>query len=317
MINQLKEHLKLEFLNENEFKYQDSFEENKEFIIIRERILDELQCIHHKNNAAIYFKWLQKLSFLHYEYAIFSHQRGLTNKTLKHFQIAISYGYHTLKTGSQYCGCFETINPFFIQNKAVFHMSNLLLTNNVSAFQIIGDKLIESLNGTNCIIKRGYKDSSISWLILKLYSKFSNKEIQINSLLEPNLDITHQKVIAQFDTTNTQDVKELVYSLCDKHIKIAKENYIVHYEEQYGAQPNFEGLTYKELFLVSLYLLPYEVLVWLKLRELHGLQNPKQLQHPLLETDISLLYKNLGTINLENNLPYKDELFDIIKSYYK
>jgi hypothetical protein len=264
-------------------------------------------------------KWLVDMSNYHYEYAIFKLENNLRDETLEHLSKSCQYGYYAIDYGSRSCGCFEEKNPFIVQNKAVFIMSNLLLTSNMDEFEIVANHLIDSLNGESCIIKKGYKKSSISWMILEMVSLYLDKPIKLHKLLQPKLEFPYDEVLKKFDTQDINEIEKLINLLCDAHIDVAQENYEIHYEEQYGEEPDFQGLKYKELFLVGLYQLPFEVLVWLKLRELKGLQNPnfknipKETLHPLLQTKLSQLYFSLKKVELNNELIYANKLIEKLK----
>jgi len=309
----LEDYITNEFKNNKDF-YKDFFDED-----LVKGVEDFDKYLKRVDIDSIDIKWLVDMSNYHYEYAIFKLSQDKNNETLEHLSKSCQYGFLAIDYGSRSCGCFEDKNPFIVQNKAVFIMSNLLLTNNMDEFLIVANHLIDSLNGESCIIKKGYKQSSISWMILEMVSLYLDKPITLHKLLAPELQSSFKEIIENFDTDDLIEVEKLIYLLCDIHIDIAQQNYEIHYEEQYGEEPDFQGLKYKELFLVALYQLPFEVLVWLKLRELKGLQNPdfkntpKEFIHPLLQTKLSQLYMNLEKVELNNELTYAKKLIEKLK----
>ncbi len=313
-IGKFQSQLEEEFQKDKEF-YKDFFDED-----LVKGVEDFDNYLERVDIDSIDIKWLVNMSNYHYEYAIFKLENNLRDETLEHLSKSCQYGYYALLYGSKSCGCFKDKNPFIIQNKAIFILSNLLLTSNIDKFTEIANHLIiDSLNGKSCIIKKGYKESNISWFILELCSKFLNKPIELHKLLKPELKSPFKEVIEKFDTKDINEIEKLIYLLCDIHIDIAQQNYEIHYEEQYGEEPDFQGLKYKELFLVGLYQLPFEVLIWLKLRELKGLKNPdfnsisKEFIHPLLQTKISQFYMNLKKVELNDELPYINKLITKLK----
>ena len=315
IISPLKEQL------ENEFNYylNDFYTEtfNEEHVYGYENLEEFENYLKTVDIDNLDIKWLANASILHFDYAIFKNEQDKKEEALEHLSKSLQYGYLSLDYGSKACSCFKDKSPFIIQNKAVFIMSNLLLTNNIKEFEITANHLIDSLNGKSCIIKKGYKDSSISWMILKLYSLFFDKEINLHEVLQPKLQSPFKEVIKNYNTTDVNEVEKLIYFLCDTHISIAKENYEIHYEEQFGEERDYNGSKYKELFIVGLYQLPFEVFVWLKLRELKGLENPDLNNlHPLLNTNISQLYLSLEKVDLDKNLIYANKLIEKLKSDY-
>ncbi|XOB63279.1 hypothetical protein ACMC56_05590 [Campylobacterota bacterium DY0563] len=314
-ITKFQSQLEKEFQEDKDF-YKDFFDED-----LVKGVEDFDKYLKRVDIDSIDIKWLVDMSNYHYEYSIFKNEQNKKDEALEHLSKSCQYGYLALHYGSNSCGCFKDKNPFIIQNKAVFMMSNLLLTSNMDEFEIVANHLIDSLNGKSCIIKKGYKQSNISWMILEMVSLYLDKPITLHKLLQPKLEFPFKDVIEKFKSEDINEVEKLIYLLCDIHIDIAQQNYEIHYEEQYGEEPDFQGLKYKELFLVGLYQLPFEVLVWLKLRELKGLKNPdfnsisKEFIHPLLQTNISKFYLSLKDKKLElnNDLIYANKLIEKLK----
>ncbi|SFV64423.1 hypothetical protein MNB_SM-4-1162 [hydrothermal vent metagenome] len=289
-IEKLKEQLDLEFKEHSNDYYTNNFEDNEEYQL---QIKDYDDYINSVDIDQIDIKWLVDLSNLHQEYSIFKNEKGQKKEALKHLSISTQYGYLALEYGSKACGCFKDKNPFIIQNKAVFLMSNILLTSNIEEFETVANHLIDSLNGKSCIIKKGYKQSSISWMILQMTSMYLNKPIKLHKSLQAKLELPLKDIVQHFETDDIIQVERLIYLMCDMHIYISNQSYEVHYEKQYAEDGDILGLKYKELFIVGLYQLPFEVLVWLKLRELKGLKNPKEFTHPLMSTNIVKMYLDI------------------------
>ncbi|MDD3597418.1 hypothetical protein [Sulfuricurvum sp.] len=308
----------VEFQDEKIFKYAVPFEDNRYYDIAINRFQEALKDPNDTHIDSIYFLWLLDLSIIHFEYSIYA-KLILNDEKLatKHLSLATEYGYLCLEYGSQSCGCFKDKNPFIIVNKATFILSSLLLTGNVKAFEGIGNHLIDSLNGQSCIIKKGYQKSTISWFILKLYSVYFNKEITLHTLLQPKDTFPYDEVLKHWDTDNVNDVTKFIELLCDAHIAQAQLDYAIHYKEQYSDNDDERdpfGMTYKELFLVSLYQLPFEILTWLRLRELKGLSNPTTFSHPLMNTPLAKMFLELKTpLPKPTDLPYAKELLAKLK----
>jgi hypothetical protein len=82
--------------------------------------------------------------------------------------------------------------------------------------------------------------------------------------------------------------------MCDMHIELSKEDGF------------FSNLIVK--------LFPYEILVWLKLREKAGLKNPKTFTHPLMKTPIAKMFLDLKEpLPKPTELPYAKELLEKIQ----
>ena len=180
-------------------------------------------------------------------------------------------------------------------------------------FNLVGKHLIDSLNGKSCIIKKGYKESTISWFILKLYSQYSKEEITLHKLLLPKVEFPYDEILENYDTKDLNEVNKYIEFLCDVHLSQAKFDYDV-YEEEIEDGDIFH-LKYKELFIVSLYFLPFEALYYLKLREELELENPKEFRHELMNTELSKMYLNIKE-PLANHIPSKGYVHDAIDSKF-
>jgi len=296
-----------EYIEWGKYKYENSFINNRDYIIQTDRIKE--QGLGGSSIDSVYFSWLLDLSILHFEYSTYAKVK-LNNEVLakEHLALSNEYGYNCLHYGNKSCGCFESKNPFIILNKATFMMSNLLLTNEIEKFNTVGQDLIASLNGEGCIIKKGYAKATISWLILKLYGNYSNTEITLHELLQPKDTYPYDEVLEIWDTDNINEVTKFIEILCDAHLSQAELDYTIHQEEA------FNSLKYRELFIVGLYSLPFEVLTWLKLRELKGLENPKEFTHPLMSTNLTKMYLDIqAPLKTPNEVPYVNELLAKLK----
>jgi len=305
--NKFQNILEEEFISEKKYKYQEEFIKNRDFEIDTERIQEELDSDDDTIDA-VYFQWILRLAIFHFEYAIYLKTKNENDLLAeKHLSLFNQYGFTCLKYASESFDCFKGKKPFIIQNKATFILSNLLLLSDIKQFNKIGDYLIDSLNGKASIIKKGYKNSTISWFILKIYSLYSNKEITTNKLLLPKEEFPYKEILENWNTEDVTEINKYIEFLCASHTAQAKLDYEVHLEEI--EENDYFGLKYKELFLVSLYQLPFEVLFLLKLRELKGLKNPKEFTHPLMNTDITKIFLEIKEpLPKPKELPYAKEL---------
>jgi hypothetical protein len=297
----------IEYEFKDTFKYADKLADVRSYQISYDGFKKMVQ---EKNNAINEWElpWLFEIGMYHYEYSFYA-KLHLGNETLwkEHLTLAVNYASVALTTTAQSCGCYEERNPFIIMNKATFMMSMVLLTSSEKEFDTIGNYLIDSLNGDGCIIKRGYGKATVSWFVLKLYSLYANKEITLNPLLQPKDTYGYSKILDNWDTTDIKEITLYIELLCEVHIVQAQKDDDIYLK----IKDDPEDLTYRELFLVSSYFLPYEVLTWLKLREKAGLKNPKTFSHPLMNTAIAKMFLSLKEpLPKPTELPYAKELLE-------
>ena len=314
VLENINKQINKEFTYNSGYKYSANLHNNDYYKLLISRVAEDKTKDY--GIDSVYFLWLEDLSILHFEYAIYANIK-LKDDTLakEHILKSSQYGYMCLEYGSQSCGCFEGKNPFIVQNKATFMMSNLLLVNNIAHFTSVANHLINSLNSKSCIIKKGYKDSTISWFILKLYSISSKEDITLHKLLQPKDTKPYKEVLDNWDTKDINEVSKYIELLCDAHIIQAKFNYEI-YQEEINDGDVF-GLKYKELFCIGTYALPFEVLFLLQIRKLNNLENPNEFNHPLMNTGITKLYLNLENKPMQYELKEANELIKKLKDNCK
>jgi len=149
----------------------------------------------------------------------------------------------------------------------------------------LSQMLIDSLNAENCIIGRGQKDAPNAWFTMKLLSKVLEQPLDKRKPFYPPQDTfeAYQNIIDNWDTKDLTELNKMVYFLAELHI--ISDEYELH---------EYDYLMEIELSL----LFPYEIAIWLKLREYKGLINPKIFTHPLMKTPIMRTF-----LNIKNTLP--------------
>ena len=245
----------------------------------------------------------------YFEYSIFSHIK-LEDKKERDFHLAraVYYSDIALLQGSNACKCLER-TPYIISNKATFIMSLQLLVHRYDAFKNMADHLIDSLNGDNCIIKKGYRNATISWFLLKLCSLYSGKEITLHKSLQPNDRYGYDKILNTWNSEDTTIVLKNIDILCDLHLVQAELDLA-----DADLDDDIHNVKYRELFLPALYIFPFEVITWLKLRELKGLKSPTEFSHPLMNTPIAKMFLDLKEpLPKPKDLPYARELLVKLK----
>ena len=305
IIDNIKEALKKEFKGEQGFKYSVPFE-NAEFYRICLGHMESHLASGHVADA-VYFRWFQDLAFLHFEYSVYMlYSSNEKVKSLEHLSAFSSYGELIIRDGSQSCNCLEGMAPYIVSNKAVLIVATFLLFDQKENFSMGSQYLIDSLNGKNCIIKKGYNKATISWFVLKLFSLYTQEEITLHPLLQPKLEQAYVDALEHWDTTDMYQLQLMVETLCELHL--AQATLDLADAEEYGVD-DIHNLRYRELFMPALYAFPYEILTWLKLRELKGIKNPKSFTHPLMKTPIVKMFLDIKEpLPKPTELPYAKEL---------
>jgi hypothetical protein len=144
---------------------------------------------------------------------------------------------------------------------------------------------IDSLNAKGCIVGRGQPDALIAWYVIKLLSMIFEQPIDKRKPFTPSVKKfkSYQLLLDNWDIEDMIKMERQVYLLCELHIladEYIDDNLQYHMDEEVAT------------------IFPYEVIIWLKLREYKGLKNPKNFSHPLMQTK---LMKKL--LRMDTNLP--------------
>jgi len=300
--------LKKEIAYEKEYKYQVPYDQSEYYKTITGVIADALAKNDSLNPSS--FDWFKDFFEFHFEYSMFAcTELGRNETALEHLGKAVCYGSIALLQAPKTCGCVPGNNPFLVSNKAVFMASLLLLTQEDNAFETAVAYLIESLNGNNCIIKRGYNKATISWFLLRIFGLFSHREINLHPLLQPKLPREHEEVLAQWDTGDETQIQKFIDVLCEIHLAQAALDLA-----DADLDDDIYNAKYRELYLPAMYAFPFEILVWFKLRERKGLQNPNAFSHPLMNTPIAKFFLALeAPLPKPTALPHAKDLLEKIK----
>jgi len=303
------EDLKDEIRYEKEYKYLVPFEKSSYYENLSTIISSSLE---DTTLLSGYFNFFKELFSFHCEYSAFVYTELDNNEeALNHLTQAIGYGSILLQEAPKTCGCFKGNNPFIVSNKATFITSLFLLVGENELFKVSVKTLIDSLNGKNCIIKKGYNKATISWFVIKLSSLCSKEEITLHNLLHPILDNKYEDVLKKWDSTDIKEISIMIDTLCEMHLSQATKD-LADADEH--AEDDIMNLRYRELFLPAMYAFPYEILTWLKLREKAGLKNPKTFSHPLMNTPIAKMFLDIKEpLPKPTELPYAKELLEKLK----
>lgn len=230
----------------------------------------------------------------------------------EYFSNASAYGYLLLYLSKINFHCKKTVSyEYFLIDEANDYMGRCLLCGWGDEYSKIGEWLIESINygshkdedGANVhqIIGVGQSDILVGWFLLDLYCLVYNKKYNEDNAYYPESLLIYQDVLDQWDTTDLTEVDKLVYKMADYHLEQTQE-----------AKNDDEYFSFDDS---NLWLFPYEILTWLKLRENKGLENPKKYSHPLMNTPVAEFFLSLKTpLEKPKDLPYAKELLEKFKT---
>jgi len=234
------------------------------------------------------------------------------DKSVDYFIKSSAYSYLLVYLAKINFHCKNTVSQeYFLIDQANDYMGRCLLCGWEEEYEKIGNWQIESINygyqkdqdGDTIyqIISIGVSDILVGWFLLDLYCLAYNKSYNKENADYPVDLLIYQNVLEKWNTTDTTEVDKQVYVMADFHLEQTQE------EKNDGEYFSFSDS--------DLWLFPYEILTWLKLREIHGFKNPKKYSHPLMNTPIVKMFLELKEpLAKPQNLPYAKELLEKFKT---
>ena len=209
------------------------------------------------------------------------------------------YAYLCIVYGNKSCGCLE-INPFLNMFRAGLLLSMQIMAKSWDDVEESAQALLDSVNGSSCIIRRGYKQATTAWFVMQLYYFSSDKEVNKKRASYPDDFYPYDKVLENWDTNNLGEVDKFTYLLCDMHLQ--------------NLSKSKEDRNIDNMELIFIFALPYEVISWINIRELKGLKNPKTFSHPLMNTPLAKMFLDIKEpLKKPKELPFSDELIAKLK----
>jgi hypothetical protein len=194
-----------------------------------------------------------------------------------------SYGYHILTTYLMVsCEKVFTSQKSFGQENMAFGLSLHFLFSGTLEKSLLSF-LLKKLEPSSVI-------QSPFMFILKLMEAETVSDLEFSSTLEYPYNTLQEVEKSEIDT----EIDYLVSLLCETHIELSKE-------DEFFSNP-----------MVKIF--PYEILLWLKLREKSGLKNPKRYSHPMMNTPLTKMFMDISEpLHKPKKLPLAKMLLEKLK----
>lgn len=223
------------------------------------------------------FNWtnLYKLSENHLSISQIMSLAGDEQET-SHLAYAALYGYWWLKLGPQITAVYHS------PEKSSSDIWLLHACQQIALLLITGhaDKAAEVLRITAPELQTPYLNGGLDWwvhpwFLLTLFCRWQGIALDTTDCdTPPDLQV-YDKVLAHWNTTDVVKVQQLLNSMADYHVATSKEDM--------GEDDTHE-------FADSIFwFFPYEILAWLRIREIMGLPNPDTFEHILLQQPQALM----------------------------
>lgn len=302
MVNHLIEVLKKEYEEDEDFKFSKKFKDSG---FVKEEIEFFLD-LYEEHMATQNIEVLLNLAWFSLDRSVYSILNDYDENDIKlELSRAKDYAFKTIYYGAKSCKCFSGgVNIDMNRISLLFAIN--ILCNKWENTKEMGRLLIDSLNAENCIIGRGLPTATRSWFLLDLFSFVSKIEIDKKRAIAPKNDKYEPfyDVLQDWDTDDENLIDKHITILCEYHLIYAASE--IDYANREERMRNFE--------IPCFQIFPYEILAWLKLREQHGLKNPTEFSHDLMNTKIVKVFLELGSpLDEVEDLPFKKEVIANLK----
>lgn len=113
------------------------------------------------------------------------------------------------------------------------------------------------------------------WFLIQLFSRWQRIEPDLSTCDMPKDMNIYTNVLASWDTQDLGIMGNLVNQMADFHLSNAT------FDMSNNETHDFDDDTF--------WFFPYEILAWLRIRELMGLPNPAAYEHPLMQQPLGLM----------------------------
>jgi len=303
-LEQVIEYTKEYFIKYKDYKFTIPYRKS-DFILSYKRHISEISNIEANQG---FFSVFEEMAFYHIEYMTYLlfKKNPVVEEAHEHIQYSNAYSFIMLNTMEQANKCFSPAPSIWMKNGGFF-FSLTILTSTWEDVEKIGNILIGSINGDNSVIGYGHPEHTKGWFILDLYSKVFNKEYSDQRVYLPDDYGVYAKVLKEWDSSDLKNLELLVYKMCEYHLT----KNITTLKKHIELEDDGEAVEYVD---VNTFIIPYEILTWLKLREKAGLKNPKTFTHPLMNTPIAKMFLDIKeSLPKPTELPYTKKLLEKLK----
>jgi hypothetical protein len=224
---------------------------------------------------------------------------SLEQDGLEDFFSLAQNSYFTLKLASASAQQFPGNPPNIGFHFPMFYLANIINSKWSKLAEEILDFLVEGL--PTKFLKGGDSHKITAWYVLHISCKAFNKHLETGRFNYPKSMGVYEGVINDWDTEDLTKVDKMIDALCDYHLEQA----------DFGTDKNNILIQFNS---ASEFVYAYEVLVWLSLREMKGLKNPKTYRHPLMQLPINKLPESTQDFKTTK---FYDEIWAIIKNEFK
>ena len=157
----------------------------------------------------------------------------------------------------------------------------------------------------NIFVGRGMERWRSPWFLFNLMCEQLGLEYDQASMNYPKNMSPYNEVQKNWQEPSLLEFDKLVYKMADYHLVNSSDNYVegMSEDDYYDAEGEFEGMRHG--------FTPLEIMAVLRLREKHGIENPKKFMHPLMNQPLAQLPK-LENIPAPKPYPIVDKVLSKI-----
>ncbi|WP_123774169.1 hypothetical protein [[Flexibacter] sp. ATCC 35103] len=233
------------------------------------KIEEELTLEKIRKSIRLPFKYLDNWYSNNFVYEL------LTNDSTDYKTLAVANEYYNIIIADKLADQYMNQNPPSLAfDKFGYWLANCLSQKRYTESETLLKIINKGLN-TN-FINGGVNFKPATWFIIEIANKGYNNTIDYSQYNYPENMGVYQEALKNWNTNDLNLLDNIVSKLCDYHLSQASygddENSI---EIQFG-QDNW-------------FVYAFEILTWLSIREMVGLQNPEKFSHPLMDLELNKL----------------------------
>lgn len=189
----------------------------------------------------------------------------------------VKNGYQVLLVSDKLTEIYLNSNPPYLSfDRVGYWLANCV----IQKWYMEAEKLIDIVNrGLSTNLKGGLDFKPAAWFILEIMNKGYDRNIDLKQFNYPKNMGVYQRAIDHWDTQDLNIMNNIISELCDYHLENAT----------YGDPNDNLKIQFSN---PSWFVYTFEILNWLSIREMKGLDNPSAFNHPLMSIALNKLPKD-------------------------
>ncbi|MFH6951369.1 hypothetical protein ACHRV6_22970 [Flavobacterium sp. FlaQc-51] len=266
-------------MSKTEKKKQEAVIELKKWLKKPYRVQEDYYSYIKKIEEELMFEKIRKSIRLPFEYLDNWYSNNfvyelLTNESTHYKTLAVANAYYNIVVADKLSKLYFNNPPSLLFDKVAYWLANCLSQKRYKESEIILEIVNEGLD--SILLKGGLDFKPAAWFIIEIANKGYGIGVDYEGFNYPESMGVYQEALDNWYTTDIDKLDSIVTKLCEFHLENAT----------YGDEEDTISIQFDN---ARKFVYVFEILAWLSIRDMKGLQNPEKFSHPLMHLELNKL----------------------------